>query len=66
MKTLTNLLVLSIFTILLSCEKPKEVDDGRPRIKAISIAGISQKDIEFIPSATSSMCSFRQILPKVD
>jgi len=49
MKTLTNLLVLSIFTILLSCEKPKEVDDGRPRIKAISIAGIPQKDIEFIP-----------------
>ncbi len=48
MKT-TSLLALSLVSLLLSCEKPKEVDDGRPRIKAISIAGIPQQDIEFIP-----------------
>ena len=48
MKT-TSLFVLSLVALLISCKKPKEVDDGRPRIKSISIAGIPQKDIEFIP-----------------
>lgn len=48
MKATAKILALSLITLLVSCEKP-EVDDGRPRIKAISIAGIPQKDIEFIP-----------------
>lgn len=49
MKAIINALALSLTALLVSCEKPKEVDEGRPLIKAISIAGIPQKDIEFIP-----------------
>lgn len=49
MKATIKFLAPCLLPLFFSCEKPKEVDDGRPRIKAISIAGIPQKDIEFIP-----------------
>lgn len=49
MKATTPLLALSLAAILFSCEKSKEIDDDKPRIKAISIAGILDQDIELIP-----------------
>ena len=49
MKTTSTILALSLAALLFSCEKPKELNDDKPRIQSISIPGIPDKDIEFIP-----------------
>ncbi|MPR36022.1 hypothetical protein [Salmonirosea aquatica] len=49
MKSTATFLALSLAALLFSCEKPNEIDEDKPRIKSISISGIPDKDIEFIP-----------------
>ena len=44
----TLLFTLSLVSLLFSCEKPREIDDDKPRIKSVSITGIPDKDIGFI------------------
>lgn len=64
MKTHTNLLALSLFTIHFSCEKPKEVDDGRPRIKAISIAGIPAENVQLDPKRYTITIQLPALVPE--
>lgn len=47
MKGIAKHLIAVMLLLGFSCKKPQELDDGRPRIKSVSIAGIPQKDIVF-------------------
>lgn len=64
LKTTSIFLVLSLATLLLSCEKSKEIDDDKPRIQSISIAGIPDKDIEFIPERYVIAVQLPAVVPK--
>ncbi len=48
MKAVILLPTLSFLLLFFSCKNPEVVNDDKPRIKSVSIAGIPQKNIEFI------------------
>ena len=64
MKAFATLLVLSLLTLLISCEKPNEVEDGRPRIKAVSIAGLPAENVRLDPGRYTITIQLPAIVPK--
>lgn len=47
MKALTRALLISLGLLQLTCQKPKEITDNGPAIKAISFAGIPDQNVHF-------------------
>ena len=64
MKTTNRLLALSLLTILISCEKPKEMDDGRPRIKSVSIAGLPAENVRLDPKRYTITIQLPALVPE--
>ncbi len=64
MKAVAKLLTLSLLTLLISCEKPKEMDDGRPRIKSVSIAGLPAENVRLDPGRYTITIQLPALVPE--
>ncbi|WP_373515947.1 hypothetical protein [Persicitalea sp.] len=63
MSTLSKILVLSLFAIFLSCEKPEDPDAGKPFIKSVSFKNLPAKDLKFDPARRTIIIRLPAVVP---
>lgn len=63
MKTTNKLFVLSLVSLLFSCEKPKDPDAGKPYLKSIYFKNLPAKDFQFDPRLRTITIQLPSIVP---